>query len=357
MRTDWTGYSFTEYEGYGRYSTRLIRALRRLGADVRPYLSEVARAPEWMKQEWGIQPGTLTISCLPPVHLQDAPSGGRHWLLTMTEGSELPDGVVDGVKVAPSWAEIIHKRNIERVIVPCEYNAEAFRRGGVTCPIHVIPGGTCPTEFPLRDVSRETSRPYTFLALGDRGARKGWCEVYRAFFQAFGGPQDTPDVRLIIKSRPHVNDLLDAISEAYGLDPRITIMQEDIPDMRDVYALADCMAIPSRSEGWGMVMREAAMTGLPVITQRYSGMDDGHTDEWAFPVYNGTLERIPAAFEHIKGEWMKADVGEVAGTMRWCYDKPDNARYFGSKSAEWLRANQTWEISAQKLLDLIQEYS
>jgi aminocarboxymuconate-semialdehyde decarboxylase len=57
----------------------------------------------------------------------------------MTEGSELP----------PGWREWIEKASVERLIVPCPHNAEAFRRGGVTCPIHVIPGGTDPDEFPI----------------------------------------------------------------------------------------------------------------------------------------------------------------------------------------------------------------
>src|SRR5712671_2628677 len=106
MKLDWVGYAFREHDGYGRYSNRLIRTLQQLGHDVMPLFAESVQAPAWMKAQWGIRPGTFTISCLPPLYLQDAPSGGRHWLITMTEGSSCPDG----------WADIINARDIERVI-------------------------------------------------------------------------------------------------------------------------------------------------------------------------------------------------------------------------------------------------
>lgn len=126
--------------------------------------------------------------------------------------------------------------------------------------------------------------------------------------------------------------------------------------MRQVYAAADCFVIPSRSEGWGMPHREAAMMGLPVITQRYSGMDDGHTREWALVIPNGTLEPIPSTFEHIKGQWMRADIDKLAGAMHWCYDNPHAAaRWHGAKGAAWLREFQTWDHTARALLNMIRE--
>lgn len=343
LQLNWMGYQYRPWDGYGRYALRLIAALERQGVDVAPYFAEHVNAPGWLQRKVGLAWDRLTISCLPSFYLQKAP--GRHWLLTMTEGSELPDG----------WAEVIGKCNVERVIVPCQHNADTFRRGGVTVPIHVIPGGTCPDEFPV--LNGRTDRPYTFLSLGDRGARKGWCEVWEAFFQAFGTADDTPDVRLVIKYRPDGNGMLDMIARSEGMDPRIEIWDADVQDMRDVYARADCAVLPSRSEGWGMPHREAAMMGLPVITQKYSGMDDGHTERWALVVENGKFDPIPSAFDHIAGEWRKADVTELADAMQACYRQQRGARLFGKQAAEWLRENQTWEISAQQLTELIQEYA
>lgn len=350
MRLNVLGYQFRGFDGYGRYSLYLIQALRRAGVTVTPHFIGSADAPDWLTTEWGIDWSLPTISCLPPFYLRKLPKGsGLHWLLTMTEGSELPDG----------WAETIAKCNIKRVIVPCQHNADAFARGGVVCPIHVIHGGTDPNEFPLRTHQREMDAPYTFLTLADRGKRKGWSEVYNAFFMAFGTWKDVgPDkVRLIIKCRPGGNDLIDFILEKLPwIDPRITFMQEDMPNIADFYALGDCLALPSRSEGWGMPHREAAMMGLPVITQQYSGMDDGHTHEWAIVVSGGRMEPVEAQKDkHLKGEWRVCDREELAETMLDAYRHPNAYRLAGKQHSQWLCANQTWSHSASALLQLLQQ--
>jgi glycosyltransferase involved in cell wall biosynthesis len=335
MLLNWLGYDFDPCNGYGRYSTYLIKQLTEMGVCIRPITHYEVRQPRWLQYMAGIGYDRLTIACVPPYMLTNLP--GEQWALTMTEGSRLPDG----------WAQRINE-TCQRVIVPCAWNKATFEDGGVTVPVHVIPGGTCPVDFAprLRATDKET---YTFLTIADRGARKGWGEVWQAFWQAFG---DNPNVRLIIKSRPAGNDLVDRIAEAADLDGRITIWRDDIPDMADVYGRANCVVLPSRSEGWGMLMREAAMMGLPVITTRVGGLDDGHTDAWAIVVDGGRWEAIPPQ-EHIAGRWFRASVDDVARHMTWCYENPGLAAVHGRMAAKWLRKNQTWQQSAEKLMELI----
>lgn len=330
-------------DGYGRYNHYLCQALERLGVTVCPQHTEMANAVDWIQARAGLGWERLTISCLPPFYLNRVPGPGRHWLLTMTEGSALPRG----------WADTILKSGVERIIVPCEHNAVVFRETGL--PVHVIPGGTDPDEFPYAPKTWGFDESYTFLSLADRGARKGWVEVWQAFYKAFGTPDQTPDVRLIIKSRPDGNDMLELIRNAERPDPRITILMEDM-DMRAFYAMGDCFAIPSRCEGWGMPHREASCAGLPVIVQAHAGLDDGHTHEWALVVDGGHLEPIPGHFEHIAGQWMKADVGKLAGMMRMCYERPQVAARWGAAGAQWIRENQTWRHSAERLIALIGGY-
>lgn len=346
MNLNVIAYSYFFADGYGRFVAYLARALQRIGVNAQPLLNGQCQAPTWLHEQWGIDWSAHAVSVLPPFYLQNTPKGsGPHWFYTMTEGSKLPDG----------WAKAINKSNVERVIVPCEHNADVFRRAGVEVPVSVIPAGTDPDEFPPLSYAG-TYRPYKFLALGDRGARKGWVEVWQAFYKAFGTPADTPDVRLTIKVRPECNELLGLIAQASNPDPRISIWEADVLDMAEVYGSCDCFVIPSRSEGWGMPHREAAMMGLPVITQAYSGMDDGHTSKWALVVRNGKFEAIPPAFEQIAGEWMKADVPALANVMRSCYEHPETAAQFGQNAAVWLRENQTWRHTAIRLLNLIEDY-
>lgn len=341
MRLNLAAYSFDRYDGYGRYGRYLTRWLTYLGAQVRPVLlQEIRMLPGWMQQLAGLQFDRLTVSCMPPYMFPALP--GRQWGLTMTEGSKLP----------PGWAKACNER-CERVIVPCEQNAQAFRSSGVQVPIHVVPGGTCPVEFPL--LHREPRRPYTFLALADRGARKGWVEVWQAFYAAF---QNERDVRLVIKTRPTGNRLIELIAGASGRDPRISFWTDNAESMADVYAQADCFAIPSKSEGWGMPHREAAMMGVPTIVTRYSGLDDGHTDDWATVVLDDwALVDVPVGYaEHIDGKWAQVNVNALAEAMRWCYEHPTEAKAKAMRGAAWLRVNQTWQESADALLELIERW-
>lgn len=340
MHLNWLG-AFSPYDGYGRYSMALIRSLDRMGVHITPLTREQLEAPGWLQRMAGVDYSRLTIACLPPYMLEAMP--GRQWSISMTEGSKLPAG----------WAKRINQ-TCERVIVPCLANAETFKAGGVSIPIHVVPGGTCPAEFPTvsRNGYRE-DKPYTFLALADRGARKGWTEVWQAFYRAF---PDTEDVRLVVKARPDREELFDRVAGAVQRDRRVSFWREDVANVADVYAAADCFAIPSRSEGWGMPMREAAMMGLPVITTKAGGLDDGHTEQWALVVESGRVEEIPAHHENIAGEWFRADVGAVAERMRWCYEYPALAAGRGQKAAAWLRKHQTWGMAAARLVEVVERY-
>jgi hypothetical protein len=93
-----------------------------------------------------------------------------------------------------------------------------------------------------------------------------------------------------------------------------------------------------------------------VIVLRYSGLDDGNTHKWAIPLQKMTEDDVPPNAAHMRGKWMRADVDELAGAMRWCYDNREAAYAIGRKAAHWLRENQTWMHSARKLVGLIERY-
>lgn len=346
MRINWMSNSYPQGEGYGRFSAAMILALQRAGVDVMPCLRDHLTMPDWMLALTGVDWRRLTIACMPPYYLPDYPAPGRYWLLTMTEGGALPEG----------WADFIHEAKVERVIVPCEHNREVFQRE-LDIPVHVVPGGTEPAEFPLAPAPGNGH--YTFLALADRGARKGWTEVWTAFYREFGRPCDTPDVHLVVKARPSVDGdgLLERLAGAENIDPRVTFWIEETEHPSAVWARADCVVIPSRSEGWGMPHREAAMMGRPVLATQYSGLDDGHLHEWAIPLTDYHVEPIELPNDPaINGDWVRVSVDEVARKMRWCFENPEAAACRAKRSAQWLRENQTWDQAATTFVELLEAY-
>jgi len=341
VHINWMNYRFWNYDGYGRFGRYFVRALARQGLRITPMLvDQFTEVPGWMRRMAGLDFSRITITCMPPHCLPALP--GRVWLMTMCEGT----------RIHKEWIRMCNEK-AERVLVPCEHNAEAFKASGVRIPIHVVPGGTSPSDFPLVHRNGRRQGSYTFLALGDRGSRKGWVAVWQAFFKAF---EAVDDVRLLIKYRPGGNDLLDTIAGAANRDPRITFWRNSVDNPADVYLLADCFAIPSKSEGWGMPHREAAMMGIPVIATRYSGLADG-IDGWATRIIDDfKLSPVPSTAQFVFGEWAEPDEDAVAEAMRWCYDHPAEANARAARCAQWLREYQTWDQAAANLIELLGRY-
>lgn len=335
MRLNWASHSFTQYEGYGRYALHTVKALMQQGVEVTPTLIDILEAPGWLQRLAGFDAGPLTIQCGTPDGFVSLP--GRVWGLTMYE---------DQTQIPAGWASDIN-RACERLIVPCEQNADLFKANGVKVPIHVVHGGTSPEEFPLQPhMPREH---YTFMALGDRGMRKGVEQVYSAFYKTFPAER-FPDVRLVIKSRPKG---MFAGTPLEFSDRRVTVWREDTANMVDVFAMVDCFVFPSLGEGWGMPPREAVMSGTPTIVSRNTGLMVG-IEHWATRIVEKqhTQESRLAA----GGTWLVPDVDEVGAHMLWCYENRRQARELAEQGSAWLRQNQTWTHSAQALITLIERY-
>lgn len=334
LAINWLNYRFLWYDGYGLFGTYNVEALLNQGVQVHPYLVEMLEWPLPVRLASGFDPSLLTIALMPPYEMKHTQA--RVWNFTMYEGTGLDQRWMNGIR---DYAE--------RVIVPHEWFKDVLLDHHVKVPIHIIPGGTCPRRYPVTGTSPyQRTGVYTFLALGDRGGRKGHDMVMRAFFRAF---ENVNDVRLIIKFRSTARLRYSASMS----DKRLSFWYEDVLDMNDVYAQADCYAFPSAGEGWGMPPREFAMTGKPTICTNWSGLTDG-IDQWAYPI-GYTME--PANLRTKCGEWALPSEDELVDRMRWCYDHPDDARQFGLSAAQWLRENQTWDHAAQKLVNLIREYA
>lgn len=343
LRINYLMYRMIQHDGYGRYGLAQIKALARAGVDVYPDHIAALEAPGWALRLKGLDFSRLTVSLMPPHELKAL--AGRQWCSTMYEGTGLPDG----------WGQHINEK-AERLIVPCEWLIDVFRANGVKryVPIDVLPGGVDPEEFPVLDFPVSEHRPYTFMAFGDRGSRKGSDIAWQAFYKTFG---DSTDVRLIIKTLagglPHLTTarIKDNDGHVVG-DPRISIWRETSETLSDAFSQMDCFVYPTRGEGWGLPPREAACMGKPVICTNWSGVAVG-IEHWALPI--NTVKLVNARLKG-GGQWAEPDVDEVADLMRWCYEHREEARQKGLQAAQWLRDNQTWAHSAQSMIQLLEDW-
>lgn len=108
----------------------------------------------------------------------------------------------------------------------------------------------------------------TFLYVGSFIRRKGVDILARAFSEV---AQEFPRARLLIAGDGDARDLFDSLlSEpaASRVSRAGFVPWEDLPDL---YRRADYLVMPSRYDGWGLVIPEAMASGLPVIGSTAAG--------------------------------------------------------------------------------------
>lgn len=332
MNLNFLAYTFDHRDGYGRHGKLLLRGLLRKGLGVHPLTTDMLGWDGWLLRAAGVDFSRLTVGIMSASAFRGLP--GRQWGISMYESTKIPEGWIPNIA-----------QHLERLIVPCAWNAEVFRAAGLPkrVPVDVVGEGIDPAEFPYMERQRG-ERPFTFLALGDRGMRKGDDLVWSAFFRAFDPEKE--NVRLLVKSRADAHATMDLTR-----NPRwMSWWREDVTTMADVYHQADCFVFPTRGEGWGLPAREAAATGLPVIATRFGGTAV-NIDHWGIPIERYTMQ--PSV---LGGEWAEPDFDELVTHMRWVYEHQDEAAAFGRRASAWLHANETWEHAAQQLIDLLDKW-
>jgi glycosyltransferase involved in cell wall biosynthesis len=232
------------------------------------------------------------------------------------------------------WLELLLQR--DEIWVPCEHNAEAFRRGGIPASKLRVLGETIDFElfapgvepYPLElDEDR-----FVFLSNFDFGERKAWRQLIAAWATAFG-PDD--GVSLVLKTGSYTEGedyasrrIRDFVRDSFGagalsrLAP-IEIVSARLPvaEVPGLYAAADAYVLASRGEGWGRPFMEAMAMGLPTIGSRWSGnlefMNDGNSwlvDGELVPVAENA-EFFPTRLTQ-GHRWFEPDVDALALALR-----------------------------------------
>src|SRR5438067_7265632 len=273
----WHG-PFREPTGYADEGRAFLLSLERSGYTV------AAREAPWL----GADP------CLPPSHVaaidracaRAVPDGDLVLVshLVPRTGQPLSDR---GPTVARTMFEtdrippvlLARLMEVDEVWVPCDFNLDTFRRGGLPgTKLRVLPqtldfelfdpAATAPLDIPGR-------RGFTFLSNFDFTDRKG-CDVLLAAWADAFGPDD--EVCLVLKCLS-LNDatrpLAERVAELAGPRPTAPVVLVDrlmgAAEMPSLYASADAYVMASRGEGWGRPYMEAMAMGLPTIGSRWSG--------------------------------------------------------------------------------------
>ncbi len=109
-----------------------------------------------------------------------------------------------------------------------------------------------------------SERPPLVVAIGRLSVEKGMIDLVEAFARV-----RRPEARLIIGGDGPERDALAARVRSLGLDERVTLAGHVEPCAH--YRRARVVAVPSRSEAFGLVVAEALAHGLPIVATACAG--------------------------------------------------------------------------------------
>tara|TARA_R100000700_G_scaffold31443_1_gene38542 strand:- start:374 stop:1612 length:1239 start_codon:yes stop_codon:yes gene_type:complete len=197
------------------------------------------------------------------------------------------------------WGDILEHLDVDKVIVPCEWNKETFdsffaSREAET-PVQVVPHLINETFIEndkiaeVADVIKEDE--FTVLTVGQWTDRKALQNVIKSFYMEF---KETPEATLIVKTYGNIqdtraeyqeyqkNEMLREIKKIknsmltedmntpkcklhflYGLFPK--------EQMNYLYKESNLFALLSRAEGFGLPIAEALANETPVLVHNQGG--------------------------------------------------------------------------------------
>lgn len=252
------------------------------------------------------------------------------------------------------WMDCINL--LDEIWTPAEYISKSIRKKTdkpiVTVPYHVT--ATTSAEFDRGYFGLPENR-FLFLMMFDCGSmieRKNPRAVIEAFKKAF--EPEKQDVGLVIKINGGSSEDMEQI-ESYAAGYNNLYLINKIYSKLEINSLikcADAVVSLHRAEGFGLVMAEAMMNGVPCIATNWSANTEFMSSDVACMVDYElvTLDHDIGPYK-CGNRWAEPDVEQAAQYMRNLYDNPE----YRSDLAK--RALQSMEevLSLERVVSIIND--
>jgi glycosyltransferase involved in cell wall biosynthesis len=305
----------------------------------------------------------VSLYCLPPTEiirlgleggrrLLDSGAyniGGWHWELPVW-----PDHLASVVE------------SVDEVWVYSEFVRQAFA-SKTDKPVRKMPLAVELPESPGPNRARFglPDKRFLFLVMFDGNSwlsRKNPLAAVRAFKRAF---QDDPNVGLVIKAITLDQDSAAwrAIADEVKGNSRVTVIDRTMQRDELVQLMSSCDAYVSlhRSEGFGRIIAEAMLLGIPTVTTAFSGNIDFCTPDTSFLVDGPLIPLSPEDYIFHTGQyWCDPDVDQAASQMRRLVERPSETAGLVRRAQDNIRNNYSSRAMAsayqQRLRELRQAH-
>ena len=272
---------------------------------------------------------------------------------TVFESTIIPEKLLAVIKQHNIW-------------IPTEWGRKICIENGVNLnQINVIPEGVDNNQF--HPYFKPQQNKFRFLLIGKYEQRKSMDESIDAFARVFG---NNPDIELIIKS----DFFKDPTAKKIELDNKIASTgvnnirlvwgYQTINQLADLYRSCNIFLFPTKAEGWGLPLIEAAACGLPLITTYYSGQTEFIQDiKSSCVLVDYQLESIDCkeyqsfypAPDNNYGKWAVTSIDNIAQAIEQAYDNYPALSTQATKNSELIRTKYSWANSAIKSLEILKK--
>lgn len=325
--------------GLGESARLCYEALRRLGVetfgvDMASALMQPVELPHYAFKDGRshIGPGTVILHVNGPLVSLALMRLGRDFL--------------ERKRIIGYWAwELEHTPSewrsgvpfVHEIWVPSRFTANAVADVATATPIRIVPHPV--SVRPHTAASKQASAFRVLMVFNVQSGfeRKNPCAAISAFRRAFG---DDPSCELVVRSSrlegyPPGRGLIDAAIEG---QKNIRHLAGVMPagELDDHYAAADAVISLHRAEGFGLVLAEAMLRGLPVVATDWSGNVDFMNESNSCPV-RCTL--VPAhdpqrVYDYPQWHWAEPDIDHAAELLRRLRDDTHYRLQIGQKAAQ-----------------------
>jgi glycosyltransferase involved in cell wall biosynthesis len=312
--------------GIGTHYSNFCDAILR-----RPGVGNLVEEVDFMSQEALVKASQdsadddINISFV-SVNLQDH-FRGRNIQWIVFETTSPPEQLMDNLRPA------------HQVWVPSAWARDILLAKGLASEkLHVVHEGVDADRYYPR-FGEVSTNPFVFLFVGKYEERKCLEETIQAFANTYGKDSSA---ELVVKTG-YFKDDLDRTRRLYDYvntlacdNIKVIYAGVDDTDLWNLYRGANAFVFPSRGEGWGLPLIEAAAMGVPLVTTVWSGQTeflsscktsvvpveftlgdvhcedhkkyypaaDGNFGQWAFP----TVDGIAKAMEEVRNNYARYSV-------------------------------------------------
>ncbi len=201
-----------------------------------------------------------------------------------------------------------------------------------------IPWGTDCDLFKSCGKSESQSYVTFFHSCGVSPYRKGTDLLIRAFQEIHH------DARLIIHTQSPIN--IPDINDLIKKDDRIEVIEE-VVGAPGLYHLGDVYVYPTRLEGIGLTIAEAAASGLPVITT-----DNAPMNEFVKHGVNGRLVAVNYYKDREDGYYWPegiCSIKDLAANMQFYIDHQHELVKLKATARQFAESNLNWKLNSASL--------